>query len=418
MGKDNGDRQAIADGVCADLWTLGHTVKAASPEALYPIMTGAIARLHDDEQSAVQDLLEQWLVNELERMPGRHWEPVDLGHVVERRLGAGHHLLVLRLLFRITVNGRDEVATLLDEIATVPVDVETSVLENLRREGSLDRGAIWATALSLLQLLVRLPDLPPLGSGSRPGRSPTDRPDGPTGLVDRKLLDRVRGLLSKAESTTFPEEADALTAKAQELMARHAIDQAMVEGDAGSSGAPGGGPSSRRLWIDNPYADGKSLLLNNVARANRCQSVYFRALGFMTVIGYPADLDAVDLLFTSLLVQADTAIRQAGSHVDRSGRSRTRSFRSSFWVAFGSRIGQRLEEAVAATVHDAEAEHGAELLPVLASRSVRVEALTEELFPEATARGVVASNHAGWQAGTQAADRADIGIRRPIQSTT
>ena len=37
---------------------------------------------------------------------------------------------------------------------------------------------------------------------------------------DEKVLGRVRALLAKAESTTFPEEAEALTAKAQELMAR------------------------------------------------------------------------------------------------------------------------------------------------------------------------------------------------------
>jgi hypothetical protein len=39
----------------------------------------------------------------------------------------------------------------------------------------------------------------------------------------------VRALLAKAESTTYPEEADALTAKAQELMARHSIDRAMLD---------------------------------------------------------------------------------------------------------------------------------------------------------------------------------------------
>ena len=37
------------------------------------------------------------------------------------------------------------------------------------------------------------------------------------------MLERVRALLAKAESTTFPEEADALTAKAQQLMTRHAL---------------------------------------------------------------------------------------------------------------------------------------------------------------------------------------------------
>ena len=52
------------------------------------------------------------------------------------------------------------------------------------------------------------------------------------------MLARIRVLLAKAVKwTTFVEEADAFTAKAQELMARHAIDAAAVE----SSAAPGGG---------------------------------------------------------------------------------------------------------------------------------------------------------------------------------
>ena len=60
---------------------------------------------------------------------------------------------------------------------------------------------------------------------------------------DRRVLDRVRGLLTKAESTEFPAEAEALTAKAQELMARHSIEQAMVEARCGASG-PRSAPTS------------------------------------------------------------------------------------------------------------------------------------------------------------------------------
>ena len=43
------------------------------------------------------------------------------------------------------------------------------------------------------------------------------------------VLDKVRALLAKAESTTFDAEAEAFTAKAQELMARHRIDRAVFE---------------------------------------------------------------------------------------------------------------------------------------------------------------------------------------------
>ncbi len=41
-------------------------------------------------------------------------------------------------------------------------------------------------------------------------------------------LTTIRNLLAKAEATTFPAEAEAFTAKATELMARHRIDEALV----------------------------------------------------------------------------------------------------------------------------------------------------------------------------------------------
>jgi hypothetical protein len=48
-----------------------------------------------------------------------------------------------------------------------------------------------------------------------------------------------------------------------------------------------------------------------VATANRCRVVWHRNLGLRTVMGFRTDLDAVELLFTSLLVQATTALRPA-----------------------------------------------------------------------------------------------------------
>src|SRR5207249_4905921 len=162
---------------------------------------------------------------------------------------------------------------------------------------------------------------------------------------------RVRALLAKAESTTFPDEADALTAKAQQLMARHAIDRAML--DAGDPADVVG----RRLPVDDPYAGAKSYLLSEVAEASRCRAVWSGSLGFSTVFGFPADVEAVELLHMSLLVQATTAMVAAGAP-PAPRRYRCRAFRQSFLVAFATRIGQRLRDAAAAGVTEAEHEHG------------------------------------------------------------
>ena len=50
------------------------------------------------------------------------------------------------------------------------------------------------------------------------------------------MLDKVRALLAKAESTEFPEEAGALTSRAQQLMARYSIDHALLAAQTGSRG--------------------------------------------------------------------------------------------------------------------------------------------------------------------------------------
>src|SRR5205807_2396905 len=81
--------------------------------------------------------------------------------------------------------------------------------------------------------------------------------------ADARILERVRALLAKAESTTFPEEAEALSAKAQELMARYAIDRALLGGVGDGPHGVGG----RRIHIDDPYARSKFLLVDVVADA-------------------------------------------------------------------------------------------------------------------------------------------------------
>jgi hypothetical protein len=226
-------------------------------------------------------------------------------------------------------------------------------------------------------------------------------------LVDSdasKHLARVRALLAKAESTTFEEEADALVAKAQELISKHSLDAALASTDARAGSAVG----ARRIWLDAPYLEPKGVLVHTVAEANRCRSVFSPAFGFITLIGAAADLEAVDLLVTSLLTQAEAAMRRP--RPSTVGPKRTTSFRRAFLLSFATRIGQRLREA---TTYVQEHTQGADrLLPVLADREAQVEARMAELFPESTTgRSISASNLNGWYAGRAAADLARLGNR-------
>ncbi|MFF9477719.1 DUF2786 domain-containing protein [Streptomyces sp. NPDC014733] len=264
------------------------------------------------------------------------------------------------------------------------------------------------TVLLALRALARLPRLAPL-----PAAPPPAARTAPPGAS--RALGRIRGLLAKAEATDYAEEAEALSAKAQELMARHSIDEALL---AGAGAAAGGGPTAIRVGIEGPYEQAKALLLDAVATANRCQAVWSSDVAFSTLVGYEPDLEAAELLYTSLLLQATTAMhRAADAHHTRGRARRTRDFRQTFLVAYADRVRTRLTAATEAATTEAattgEAGTGSaahDLLPVLAARALAVEETTGTLFPDTSPVRLRGLHDAeGWHQGRAAADRARWG---------
>lgn len=267
------------------------------------------------------------------------------------------------------------------------------------------------TALRVLTFLYAVPALQLLCP--LPGQAATAGV-GPATRTDPAKLTRIRALLAKAEATEYPEEAEALSARAQEMMSRHSIDRAALAAQSGTTGDTRG----RRLPVEAPYEQHKATLLSVVSETNHCRSVWHKDLGLCTVMGAAADVDAVELLFTSLLLQATRAMRQSGTTRDAYGRSTTRSFRTSFLAAFTTRIGERLAEAAVAgrdRAVDEYAESGTDLVPVLARRDREVEEAFARAFPELVEMPVTSpSNLDGWTAGRAAADAADVGVRSPL----
>ncbi len=308
-------------------------------------------------QALVDRALAFALVRAKETARARGWAPGEVRRVVQRQLSARHARLV------------------------------GAELGSWAAAEGVGRAEAVASAIEVLSWLMRLPPLPT--APARPRAASTDA----------RHLERIRALLAKAESTTFAEEADALTAKAQELMSRYAIDQAML-GRAEAERAP----SVRRVWIDDPYAGPKSLLLCEIAGANRCRSVWGKLFGFATVFGFEPDLDAVELLFTSLLVQATLGLKANGS----------RAYRQSFLIAFATRIGGRLRGAAQATVAEATREHGSALAPVLVADTAAVDDACHRAFPRMTQRSFSVSSYAGWAAGVTAAELANLSTREEI----
>jgi hypothetical protein len=354
------------------------------------------------------------LLREVEDAWRRGWQPAELVRVARRQYTTAHGRLMvdaiaaqMRSYAAATVDQRwqSQLAVLDAQVWWEHDDHYVSVWGD--RQG-LDRVGVIANVIEVLHLLATLPPIEEVGP--MPGSAVSAALTPPADL-DQRMLHRVRALLAKAESTDFPEEADAFTAKAQELMARHRIDHALLVAEAGERDRP----VTRRVAIDNPYEAPKTLLLQVVAAANSCRAVWMKRFGFTTIVGFPADLDSTEMLFTSLLVQATRAMTQAKPGTDKYGRSTTRSFRQSFLTAYASRIGERLDAATEGVDREMTASVGAaQLLPVLAARDDAVRDAFERQFPKLTQHATAINNREGWASGRAAADRASLHGRQAV----
>jgi hypothetical protein len=172
---------------------------------------------------------------------------------------------------------------------------------------------------------------------------------------------------------------------------------------------------ARRLHLTDPHAEAKAAVVQAVGTANGVRVVLLPAFGIATLVGLPGDLDAVELLVTSLLVQVSRAMADAA----RSGgaRSRSTAYRRGFLYSFAQRIEERLTEARDSARVEATATYGAALAPVLADREAAVDEALAELFPSLRRRSGRTVDPAGWHAGRKAADSADLGGPRNARLT-
>ena len=221
-----------------------------------------------------------------------------------------------------------------------------------------------STAHAVLDVLLSLPSLPMLMA-----------PPGSTAIVDVDLVDvvaapspklvTIRGLLAKAESTEFPAEAEAFTAKAQAMMTEARLDEATVRASSGRRST--GRVSAIRIGIDEPYIASKQTLLHVVAEANDVRCVFHRRVDLATLVGPVGQLAHVELLFTSLLIQVQSFLAADAADAPAGSRVRSRRYRSAFIVGFAGRIGERLRAARSASL----AGVGSDALPVLAADDSR-----------------------------------------------
>ena len=230
--------------------------------------------------------------------------------------------------------------------------------------------------------------------------------------TSEKTLDKVRKLLAKAEAEgVTPEEAEALTGKAAELMAKYGIEQAQIGIKTGFTQFT---PDNRIIDIDNPWASVRANMLGGIARAMRCTCISLSADSGarVHVFGSKADIERAEMLYTSLLLQMASALRhaQAPAYV-RSKRAWSRSF----LLGYVSAVCARVRNAEGHAREDAKQQDAAsgskstEL--VLVSREAQIAAAVKATYPRLRTTRITYTG-SGYSDGHRQGQRANIGGSR------
>ncbi|QRP46980.1 DUF2786 domain-containing protein [Amycolatopsis sp. FDAARGOS 1241] len=220
-------------------------------------------------------------------------------------------------------------------------------------------------------------------------------------------LERIRKLLAKAEDPAVTaEEAELYNTKAAELIARYGVDNAMLA-------ATGHGTDDITVLtipIDNPYSRDKASLLTNIAYPLRCRTLLHRVgqgVESVTVFGFKSDLGRVELLFTSLLLQASTQLTRVRPDA-RIFRESLAAYRRTWLHGFARAVHERLvrAETTAAREHPGSGRHSAEL--VVRDRTALVQTAFDREYGDLRAAGPRRLSGSGYREGHQAGTRATL----------
>lgn len=230
-----------------------------------------------------------------------------------------------------------------------------------------------------------------------------------TGGAGPSLIARVRKLMDKAAATSNAHEADAFSRKAAELIARHRIDPAsLAESDLDEL-------AIREVALGRgAYVRARLALLMAVAEAHDSR-VVFAATPTGTVAyvaGRSSDLDLVEVMYTSLHAQA--AARMSMEH--RATAAATQRHRRSFLFGYADRVAKSFDDARRNARAASPARGDADLAgrsPARLEQLDQVDRFVAERFGRVrAARSAAGAEVRGWAAGSEAAERADLGLKR------
>lgn len=230
------------------------------------------------------------------------------------------------------------------------------------------------------------------------------------------FAEKVALLLAKAEGTDNPAEAEAYTAKAEELMLKHGIEEAHVQ--AKRPGAKADPIIIERIHIKGTYESATVTYGYAVAPSFHCKSYQSKNQRdgglFIWLVGHTSDVEQAAILVRSMLVQSEMAMRHwwENGGRERSGydRSTKKLARRQFMFGFGNGVRERLREIHNRVVE--ESEPGTAL--VLFDRAKKVDYWVDEYLTFGKNRsrslkgGSYAAGEAGHQAGREAVGQRSI----------
>lgn len=236
---------------------------------------------------------------------------------------------------------------------------------------------------------------------------------------DDKILHKIRSLYdTAADENLTPEARESYRLKADELMAKYAIDAALLD----ASRPPEDRTKIRSMeWtVAGKFLPLRSSLTWAVARGTGCRAIRtYKARGAkhhkFTVIGFEPDVAAFEFMYTLLEGQLLHEMIRAG-HADEKwwqgmAPAQVSSYRMNFGKGWIYRVEDRLKEARDNAIRNSNRERPGQTSAalVLVDRDKLVEDALKAAFPRITHTRQHVSNGAAHAAGQRAAERANIG---------
>lgn len=219
--------------------------------------------------------------------------------------------------------------------------------------------------------------------------------------------EKINKLLSKAQGASTEEEAGAFFAKAEELMTKWAIDDAMLR-HAGK--LEDESIEQRKVPVASTFFSADMTLASNVSRSHNVRLLQNKQGRYIILIGFTSDIENVLTLYNLLRIQA-VRFSQQHNLTDMAGFDRY-VWRRSFRTSFAQRIGERLAEQRRITTHEAEKVHGSGMELVLVDKKKQVDRYYDDLGKGRARMSRQRYSGSGASAGRSAANRADLGNAR------